>query len=222
MELLAIDTGPRDRFDLEGCVISILAARGELEDERLAAWRELAKSLADPQRAAGLEATSAEIAWLRGDFAEAVGAGLRLAAYPGRTVDGLWMSRRGALWLGDAPTLAAVLRRLEEVPDRSRLAKAGRLQASAGLAALEGRTADAITASQSARSVLAGGGFTLDSALAALDFVFAVGPEVPEARAAAGEARVVFERVRAEVYLERLDAILAGRPVASSLEPSSS
>jgi hypothetical protein len=35
-----------------------------------------------------------------------------------------------------------------------------------------------------------------------------VGPDVPEARQAAEEARVVFERVRARVYLERLDAAL--------------
>ncbi len=105
----------------------------------------------------------------------------------------------------------------EEVADRSRLAEAGRLQARAALAALEGRRADAIAAYQAARSVLAAGGFTLDSALAALDFVFAAGPEVLDARAAAEEARVVFERVGAKAYLERLDAVLAGRPTSSPL-----
>jgi hypothetical protein len=101
-----------------------------------------------------------------------------------------------------------VVQGLEEVPDRSRVAKAGRLQARAALAALEGRLAEAIAAYRAARSVLAAGGFTLDAALAALDFVFAVGPDVPEARAAAEEARVVFQRVRAKVYLERLDAVV--------------
>jgi hypothetical protein len=53
-------------------------------------------------------------------------------------------------------------------------------------------------------------GHDFEAASAALDFVWAVGPDVPEARAAAEEARVVFERVRAKVYLDRLDAVMAG------------
>ena len=59
-------------------------------------------------------------------------------------------------------------------------------------------------------------GHDFEAASAALDFVWAVGPDVPEARAAAEEARTVFERVRAKVYLERLDAVLAGAALAGS------
>jgi hypothetical protein len=76
------------------------------------------------------------------------------------------------------------------------------------VAALEGRSEDAAIDYGEAIRHWREGGYDFEAASAALDFAWAVGPEVPEARAAAERARAVFERVRAKVYLDRLDGVL--------------
>ncbi len=79
-----------------------------------------------------------------------------------------------------------------------------------GVAALEGRSGDAAIEHGEANRSWRKGGYEFEAASAALDFAWAVSPEVPQVRLAADEARAVFERVRAEVYLDRLDAVMAG------------
>jgi hypothetical protein len=191
--------GPRDRFDLESTVIDILSARGELDDERYAALEAVAASLADPQRSANFELIRATVAWRRGDFDLAIRAGLSAAEHPAKTAEGLWHARRGALWLWDAAPVAAILVRLEASPHNARFGKAALAVATASLAALDGRTLQAAEDYCRSLALLHEGGFEFSAAETALDFLWAVGPQVPEARAAAEEARVVFERVRAKV-----------------------
>jgi hypothetical protein len=41
-----------------------------------------------------------------------------------------------------------------------------------------------------------------------VDFAFALGPDDPDARAAAEEAREIFARLGATAWLERLEAVL--------------
>ena len=219
-ELLPVETGARDRFDLEDTAIFVDAARGELEEERFAAHRALVESLADSQRSASFELTRSSVAWCRGDFEAVVGAGLTVAEFSGKSIIGLSRARWGALWLRDAMAIPAILERLEANPDRSRFAKAARYSARAALAGLEGRTAEAVEAYQRALRLLHECGFEFLAAETALDFLWAVGPDVPEARAAAEEARAVFERVRARVYLDRLDSVMGRSAQTPSPHPN--
>jgi class 3 adenylate cyclase/tetratricopeptide (TPR) repeat protein len=219
-ELLPVETGARDRFDLEQVAIFVAAARGEPDEERFAAYEALADSLADPQRSANLDLTRAAVAWCRGDFEAVHNAGLTAAEFPGKSIYGLGLARWGALWLRDAMAIPAILERLEANPDRSRFAKAARSSARAALAGLEGRTAEAVEEYKRSLQLLHECGFELAAAETALDFLWAVGPEVPEARAAAEEARAVFERVRAKVYLDRLDSVMRRSTQTPSPHPS--
>ena len=165
-------------------------------------------------RGATLELTRGEIAWLRGDFESAVRAGLAVVAEWERSTYwvtwALDLAASGALWLGQAGRLRDIVVRIEVLQVGSRLGRAVRAGARGALAAVEGRTSNAVAWYGESVRLLREGGFGWAFGLRRLDFARAVGPEVPEARAAAEEARVVFERVRATACLERLDAVLAG------------
>jgi hypothetical protein len=88
----------------------------------------------------------------------------------------------------------------------------------ASLAAVEGRSAEAIEQYREVLGRWAELGRHFDQAMAALDLVITVGPGEPAARAAGEEARVVFQRLRAAPLLARLDAALErDAPGASAL-----
>ena len=219
-ELIDPDLEADHRARLEGPALSILAARGELEDKRFEAYEQLVGGLDDPQSSARLEIVRAGVEWCRGNFAAAENAGAAAGEYLGVAIEGFFASLRGAVWLGDPSAVRRILGRLEADPDSSRFARAARAAARGALAGLEGRIDQSVREYREAIGRLTEGGFGLAAAQTALDFVWVVGPEVPEARAAAEEARAVFERVRAKVYLDRLDAVM-GQSAQTPLPHSS-
>ena len=101
---------------------------------------------------------------------------------------------------------------------------AARLSARAAVAALEGRTDDAISGFREALARFRSVGEGFDVATTALDFVILVGADHPATREAAAEARAIFDRGRARPYLERLDAALSGgaRSAATAVAQSGS
>jgi class 3 adenylate cyclase/tetratricopeptide (TPR) repeat protein len=218
-ELLATDLEPMARQRLEIVAVLILAPRGELEDARFKAYEELVVGLADPQYKAALESIRAEVAWCRGDFEAAVQAGLRVTEYPAATFD-LWSALRGALWLRDVSEVREITERLEAGTSSGWHEETLRIKARAGLAGLEGRMTEAVSLFGDAIRRLHEAANDFAAAQAALDFAWIIGPNVPEVRRAAEEAREVFERVRARVYLERLDAVLGLSPEPASRESS--
>ena len=116
---------------------------------------------------------------------------------------------RAALWLGDPERARTAADRLDADPSPGRTWEANRIAARAGIAALEGHQADAIQGFLDGLRRLGALGYEFEVAHVALDFVLLVGPDIPEARAAGEQARVIFERVGAKPYLERLDAAMA-------------
>jgi class 3 adenylate cyclase/tetratricopeptide (TPR) repeat protein len=214
--LLKTDLEDPDRFDVEGPLIAILAARGELEAGQLAAHEALTRALDDPQARARLQGTRAEVAWCRGDFRVAIEAARHAADLTG-DLGYLGGALRGASWTRDLALARELAGRLAVHPDSAATWRAMHAEARGAIAALEGRSGDAAIAYDGAIRRWRESGYDFDAASAALDFAWAVGPEVPEARVAAGEARSVFERVRANVYLERLDAALGLAPGVSSI-----
>ncbi len=209
LESLAMDLEHQDRFDVEEPLMAILAARGELDTDRFAAHEALLLGLDDPQPRAQLEGTRAEWAWCRGDFRVAIDAARRaaeLAGDPGHLIGAF----RSALWMRDLSAVRELAEGLTAHADSTPVWKALHAATRGGVAALEGRTREAVNNYLEAIGGWSDVGYDFEAASAALDFAWAVGPEVPKARAAAEEARAVFERVRAKVYLDRLDAVLAG------------
>ena len=185
-------------------------ARGEPVDALLEQLDTLSGGLADPVVQSVMEWLHGELAFSVGDHARAYDAYLR-GAEESTTLNAYLMAAasRAAAWQGDPVRLRVTLDRLDANPDVTLYAKAGRAEGHACLSALDGDIPAAVGGFIAALRSFAQVGVRFDQAMCALTFVRMVGPSVPEARAAAEEARTIFESVGARPYLERLDAELA-------------
>jgi class 3 adenylate cyclase/tetratricopeptide (TPR) repeat protein len=121
----------------------------------------------------------------------------------------LGLAARGALWLGDPARLRLVLDRLDGLRVFGRWLEANRRTLMAGLVALEGNYDEAVPAYLDAirrwRELDAPPylGFCL------MEFATLLGPDQPDAAAAAEEAREIFTRLNSPPMLERLERGLA-------------
>ena len=186
-------------------------ARGLPIDAALVELDEGASRVSDPRNVAFPPFARADIALLEGDYRAAHEGFLAAADAFLPTVSEFCLAAavRAALWLGDPERARAAADRLDADPSPGRATTANGVAARAGIAALEGHQADAIQGFLDGLRQLGALGYEFDVARVALDFVLLVGPDIPEARAAGEQARVIFERVGAKPYLERLDAAMA-------------
>ena len=201
---------PADEHRARSIAVLFHIVRGEPVEEMLTHLDRLLASLADPFFQSVMDWLRGDLAFSLGAYREAYDAYLR-AATKSTTITSFLMAQaaRAASWQGDVARLRGAIERLDADPDVTLFAKASRLEAHAGLSALEGDIAVASNGFLDAIRSFTQLGAGLDQAHCALTFLHAVGPEVPEARAAADDARVIFESVGAKPYLERLDAELA-------------
>jgi hypothetical protein len=92
----------------------------------------------------------------------------------------------------------------------------------AGLAALEGRPAEALPLYREALRVWRDFGLAWDEALCGIDMATLLDPVDPEVRAAADAAREIFIRLGAKPFLARLDAAMERQRSESAREPKRS
>ena len=190
--------------------------RGESTDAMLADLERLAEETTDAFGAAALHYLRGDRALLAGDHALASREMLLASDEPNIGHVFLAGAARAALWGGDVATAREIADRLEAQPNSSASFTAGRTAVRAGIAALEGRRDEAIAGFRDALARLRAIGEDFELARTGLDFGLLVGPGEPAARAAAAEARPIFERVGARPYLERLDAAAAGATTADA------
>jgi hypothetical protein len=88
----------------------------------------------------------------------------------------------------------------------------------AGIAAVEGRRAEAARAYRDLLQEMLDRGYAWDHALATVEMAALLGPAEPEVMAAGAVARATLARTRATPLLERLDAALQ-RPSAEPARP---
>jgi hypothetical protein len=116
---------------------------------------------------------------------------------------------RGAVWAGDVDTA----RRYRDLADRmppGRRTATLRLVIDGGIAALEGRAAEARAAFGEAQRAWRDMDARFWLAMTDLDIVITGAMEPDERRRAAEEARAIFSDLRATTLLDKLDAALAG------------
>lgn len=172
---------------------------------------------------------AADLALVRGDLDVAYVQAMRAAEF--RQQQGIYLvyAGRAALWARDIERARVVADRLDAMPDAaSALVMAQRAAMRAGVAALESRRDEAIAGYRDALRRYEAIESYFPRALVALDFLVLIGPDELAAREAGLEARVVFERVGARPFLERLDAGLvpgsapSGPEAASVAQPAAS
>ncbi len=123
---------------------------------------------------------------------------------------------RASAQLGDASGVTHALSMIEDMPGRAPAAT--RAEARAALAALEGRSSEALAGFADAIRRWRELGLAFEEAQCQLNLIAVVGGSGPEVTAAANDARATFERLGAKPFQERLaEALRAPRqPAAAS------
>ena len=225
----AVDTGDWD-WALGECTAAMETASGERERAFLTNGRLMIGSLRgeDPAEEAGwLERYfgASDAKTLREGIPEvrfwvAFGAGRLSDAYDAATEYGQVRPVEAsyfclyaaicALWERDGERAAAALAALDSTGVHGRVVDMDRRTIRAGLAALEGRTGDALAAFREALAGWRDLGSPWREALTAITMATLLEPSDPEVRAAAESAREILVRLEAAPFIARLDAALAG------------
>jgi class 3 adenylate cyclase/tetratricopeptide (TPR) repeat protein len=206
---LADEYEPPDRVSLMWAAIPLWTLRGEPVDDHVAEMRRLVGDSGDPQVRAGLAVAVAFAALQADDLAGARSAWQRASSLVANELPvSLPRAARAALWAGDRAGAVEDLAALEGAWHHSAAVEADRRTIRAGIAALEGRPADALALYRDALRAWRDLGLVWDEALCGLDMATLLDPAEPEVRAAAASARETLSRLGARPFLARLDGAM--------------
>ncbi len=193
-----------------GADVGFRAFRGEPVADQLDEITRLVGDSDDPQVLTIVASSDASVAFASGRLGDARTAWLRTAELsPGSLVATLPQVARAALWAGDAAAARNDLAALDASGVHGPAVEADRRTIRAGIAALEGRPADAVPLYREALRGWRDLGLAWDEALCAIDMATLLDPADPEVRTAADAAREILVRLGAAPFLARLDAALA-------------
>jgi hypothetical protein len=163
----------------------------------------------------------ANVAFAQGDLAEASRYLHRTAQLSPLNVPYvLPRAARAELWLRDAAAATADLAAFEATGMHGPATPAWRQTIRAGLAALDDRQADSAALYRQAIAAWREMGLPWDLAQTAVDMAELLGPDHPDVRAFAPEARQILEGLGARPFLARLDRALArSSPTPASTAP---
>jgi tetratricopeptide (TPR) repeat protein len=119
-----------------------------------------------------------------------------------------WATRAG-LWMGDESRVREAVERLHAVRPHGRVPRTMARQMDAAIAALDGHHSEALEGYREALEVWREMEVPFIRGLCLMDMVAVIAPSVPEAAAAADEARSLWTRLGAPPLLARLDELLA-------------
>jgi tetratricopeptide (TPR) repeat protein len=210
---LAEDLERTDRMLLLSNVVIIRASRGEDVSAAMAELEEMVKSESEQMRGALLDAV-ANAALAEGRLGDAAAAWRSVPAITASLGPiAYYQAARPMLWARDVDGAREDLAALDATGVHGRVAELRRRTIQAGIAALEGRAAEALNLYRDALRAWGDLGLMWDAALTAIDMATLLDPTEPEVRAAAEAARALLARLGAKPYLERLDvAMTAARP----------
>lgn len=138
-----------------------------------------------------------------------------------------YQAARPALWDRDVAGARIDLAALDATGVHGGVVEVRRMTIRAGLAALEGRTADALPLYREALRGWRDLGLPWDEALTGIDMATLLEPSEPEVRTTAESAREILIRLGAKPFLQRLDAAMArstsaASPTTGATEPTES
>jgi tetratricopeptide (TPR) repeat protein len=211
--LLGLEFEGNDRTLVLVFIARLRAWRGETVDAVLDEIERLAGSTSDPSVAAQVAGVRADWTLVLGEPAAAAATYRRaahLTAEFAPTFDVL--AARASVWARDAPSAAADLEALKATGVHGPAIEARSLSIRAGLAALDGREADALLLYHDAVRRFRDLGVRLDEALTAIEMATLLDPSQPEVADAVVSARQILTRLGARPFLERLEAAVAHQP----------
>jgi tetratricopeptide (TPR) repeat protein len=220
-DALAEEVDPAVRVWLLRAACAILAARGEPVEDRLAEMRRIAGDSGDTQLRANISSATAFASFAAGDLDQACALWRRSASLTAfQLPTSLARAARAALWAGDGAAAMEDIAALDASGFHGPAIEADRRTIRAGLAALDGHPADALTLYREALRAWRDLGLAWDEALCGLDMAFLLDPAEPEVRVAAEAAREILVRLEAAPFIARFDASMAAQPSGLGLRRS--
>ncbi|MEP6680599.1 MAG: adenylate/guanylate cyclase domain-containing protein [Chloroflexota bacterium] len=200
---------PAERLWYGSFLTVIRAYRGEAVEEDAQKLYDESRAFDDPSyRATG--ASALVVANLvAGGLTEVIRLCEEFMAEGSAQADPATWAFRAALWLGDLVTARRMRQAFEDDARTGRRYGAVRATMDAGLAILEGRTAEARAGYADAQHRWRELGLPLWVAMCDLDIVIGGAMQPDERRRAADEAREIFGGLRAQALIDRLDVALA-------------
>jgi len=214
---LADDWDPADRMWLRLASSAFPALRGDDVADILAEISRMATDQNDVQFAANVAMFTGQIELARGALAESRASAHRTGELASALAPvTLPRAARSALWSGDVQGARDDLKALADTGVHGPAIEADRQTVSAGIAALEGRGAEALALYREALRDWRDLGLAWDEALCGLDMALLLDPAEPEVRAAAEATRETLVGLGAKPFIDRLDAALSasGRAAA--------
>ena len=219
--ILATDLDRVDRALLVGAILPIRSWQGVSVEASLEELTALLMGFeSDSEMVSALHAVRSHAAFSEDRLAEAREEALeRGRLSPLNAPLAFWLAARAALWSGDIAAARSDLRSLEGAHAHGTMIRLHKATIRAGIAALEGETADAMVGYRAALSGWRDARLPVLEALTAIDMATLLDPTTPEVQAAAETAREIFGRLGARPFLERLESALLRRPTPSKAWP---
>jgi tetratricopeptide (TPR) repeat protein len=201
---------PADRMWLVVAATQIRALRGEPVADALREIDLLLGDRNDAQAAANVAMTYGIAALASGNMPEVIATGARAEALTS-TVEAVLRPRaaRAALWMGDVAAAQAHLATSEASGLHGPSIEADRRTIRAGIAALEGRSTEALPLYRESLRAWRELGLRWDEALCGLDMVVLLGPADREVRSIAESTREILVQLGAAPFIARLDVAVA-------------
>ena len=191
-------------------------ARGLNLDDLRSEVTELVADSTEPDDLFALQMAIGDTALVAGDLDAAYRSAVRASELQTQNPEvPLGLAMRSAIWAHNLERARPIAARIADVPLTGAYGQALRIHTSAAVAALEGRTAEALAGFRDARARLLRLEQHFDLACWVIDATVLL-PDEPEVRAWAAEARLLLEELRAQPYVDRLDAALGSAAGPSS------
>ena len=218
--LLADEMPDRDRIVMLGNASLVPANRGEDIEAMLAQMRQLAEGNAERANLFTSDPV-ANAALARGDLSTASSAFLSIAIDdPSQLTEFGYRAARPLIWSRDVDAAKDLLEKAEERGSSTPFASAAYATMKGGIAALEGRTAEALGSYREALRGFRGIHARWDEALTGLDMAQLLDTNDPEVAEVIKSTRAILTELRAKPYLDRLEAAASGQVAEPQSEAS--
>ncbi|MEP7158329.1 MAG: adenylate/guanylate cyclase domain-containing protein, partial [Chloroflexota bacterium] len=188
----------------------IHVSRGDEVADRMAELERLASQVDDPQVSTAPADTRANLAQAEGRFEDAQRHWLHIAeSWSSQAPASYYQSSRPALWAGDLDALKRYFQGIEATGFHGPVVEVRRTNMRAGIAALEGRSRDALALYGEAFAAWGNLKVLWEQALTGIDMATVLDPSEPTVAAAIKTTRETLTRLEAKPYLARLEMVLA-------------
>jgi len=205
-----------DRLNLLEGMVAFRAMRGVQVEDLIAEIGEIVVRSNEPFAVASFSVASANDAFATGRLADAADGWRESTVHLAENLAiALASSARAGLWMSDISAAADDLAALGASGIHGPAVEADRKTIRAGIAALDGRPAEAMPLYREALRAWRELGLAWDEALCGLDMATLLDASEPEVRAAAGSAREILVRLEARPFIARIDTAMS-RPIDTS------